>query len=1251
MPIGVIGELYIGGIGVALGYHHQAELTAQRFIVNKFSSDPNARLYKTGDRVRWREDGNLEYIGRRDNQVKMHGYRIGLGEIEAALLKHSNILQCAVVLDKLAINDQRLIAYLVFIDKTVSRSYASIRQLLSESLPDYMIPSIFIQLDQLPLTASGKIDKAALSQQQGRKLTFDDNALVAARTQEEKKLVELWQKILHVDQVGIFDNFFELGGHSLLAVRLASRIQEIFQIECSVKIIFEHPIITQLALYVQEQSGRLGMHCHPINSVDRTKCLPLSCSEQRLWFLEQCGEIGVAAYNIPIAIRLLGDLSVTKLRKCFDFLIARHENLRTVFKSQLGKAYQEIMPLRSSNIEVEVINKSHLDEIMTEESHRPFDLEVGPLLRLRLFKLGKRDHVLMINQHHIISDGKSVAILLKELSALYGSDESQWEENFPPLKIQYADFAVWQKQSLAAGHLQAQRDYWCCKLANFTRLNLPTTYCRPEFKTYNGRHHYFYLDRDLFASIKEVQRTTHATLFMILLSAFAILLSRYSGQDDIVIGSPVANRSHNDIAGIIGFFVNMLALRVDLSDSPNFMTVLKRVKQTCLEAYIHQDMPFEHLIDVLQVERDTSSTPIFQVVFLLRNANDEIAVSLPNIEEEVLTSRYNRVQYDMTFNVAEMEFGLGCDIEYNIDLFGVEMMAAFARHFEILLKGLINNLKQPVHSLPLLTTVEKQTILTDWNKTETPLPTDITLHSLFAQQVASAPDNQALCFEKKSLTYRELNKAANQLAQLLLSRYAGATNRLLSEHTLIGICMTRSVEMVIAVLGILKAGAAYVPLDPESPVGYLSYKIKDAQIKVLLTQNGVLKKLPFLKKAKELDAICLDGYQYRDSINRTVKNLPATGQATDLACVIYTAGQTRKSKGVMLTQRNILNLLLDIKTKHGTSAKDKLLSVSPIRCEVFILELLLPLLSGATLMLCSKQVLGNPTRLAEIITAWQPTIMQATPAIWASVVDRIKQKIPHLTIFSVGKGLPQNLAAKLKKISQHVWSLYGTPETTICSAYSIVKDDPRICIGKGFANTKFYVLDAHLNPVPIGIPGLLYISGAGVASGYWRQPERSKEKFIDNIFNTDQQQKYQYLFNTGDCVYWTQEGNLVAANTPIANHVCVQKPQKKPRSELETIIATTISSLLKTTDIDVQKNFFDLGLHSLLLVEACSLLNNILGDCLKIMYFFSYPNVRALAEFLSSGHHCSFNDKVESKHRFYYSNASAVIPVEVGVSE
>jgi len=529
---------------------------------------------------------------------------------------------------------------------------------------------VFIQVDQLPLATNGK------------KLTFDDDIRVNPRTQEEKKLVKLWQKILCVDCVGVLDNFFELGGHTLLAVQLALQIQETFQITCSVKDIFAYPVIAQLALYIQKQSNESGVGHSSINKIERTALLPVSFSQKSLLLLDQC---------TCTAIRLLGDLRVAQLKKCVDFLIARHESLRTIFKNKSGENYAEIISQASCSIEVKSINRAHLDDAMTEASRQSFDLSSGPLMRLQIFKLGNKNQVLIITQHRIIADTKSRDIFLRELSALYASDESQWPALFPPLAIQYIDYVAWQNQSLLAGDLQQQCDYWRNQLANPTVLNLPTTYPRPEFKTYNGRRHYFYLGRDLFIAIKELERTMHVSLSTLLLSAFAILLGRYSGQEDILISTPIANRLHKDTAGVMGLFANRLALRIDLSKAPNFIMVLERVKQTYLEAYLHQDVPFEYLSEMLGIK--------CEVMFALQSARDEMMLTLPGIEDEVLTSRCHSVLYDLSLNISEMAYGLGCGLEYKIDLFSAEAMAGLARDFEVLLKALVSNVNQPTPSL------------------------------------------------------------------------------------------------------------------------------------------------------------------------------------------------------------------------------------------------------------------------------------------------------------------------------------------------------------------------------------------------------------------------------------------------------------------------------------------------------------------------------------------------------------------------
>lgn len=602
-------------------------------------------------------------------KIKVPETRTALKEIERALLKQGHIRQCTVAVNEC---DKRLIAYLVFKDQTAKHYYAGIRQALSKLLPDYMIPHIFIQVDQLPLTANSKLDK----------LAFDNITTAEPRTKEEKKLVKLWQEILCVDNVGVLDNFFELGGHTLLAAQLTLQIQETFQITCSVKDIFAYPVIAQLALYIQKQSDKSSINHRPINRIERTALLPISFSQKPLLLLDQCA---------CIAIRLIGDLRVVQLEKCVDFLIARHENLRTIFENKSGEYYSEIISPMPCHIEVKSISEAYLDDAMTEASRQSFDLSSGPLMRLQIFKLGHKDQVLIITQHRIITDTESIGIFLRELGGLYASDESQWPAIFSPLAIQYVDYAAWQNQLLQAGDLQKQCDYWRNQLANSTVLNLPTTYTRPEFKTYNGRCHYFYLGSDLFAVIKRLERTMHVSLSTLLLSAFAILLGRYSGQDDILICTPMTNRFHPDITGVMGPFVNRLPLRIDLSKSPSFMTVLERVKQVCLEAYLHQELPFEYLSETLNIK--------CEVMFALQNNCNEMTLNLPGIEEEVLTSCPHCELCDLSLSVTEMVNGLGCDLKYNSDLFSKEAMVGLIRDFEGLLKTMVSNVNQPASNL------------------------------------------------------------------------------------------------------------------------------------------------------------------------------------------------------------------------------------------------------------------------------------------------------------------------------------------------------------------------------------------------------------------------------------------------------------------------------------------------------------------------------------------------------------------------
>ncbi|HEV8494807.1 MAG TPA: condensation domain-containing protein, partial [Candidatus Angelobacter sp.] len=720
-------------------------------------------MYRTGDLARWLPDGNIEYLGRIDQQVKIRGFRIELGEIEAVLAQHPDVQEVTVLAREDTPGDKRLVAYIV---SQTALETSQLRTHLKSKLPEYMIPAAFVFLEALPLTPNGKLDRKALPAPD-RNLTL--TGYVAPRTPTEELLAGIWAEVLKLDRVGIHDNFFELGGHSLLATQVISRLRKAFRVELPVRSLFEAPTLIELAETIEAaRQHETGDELTQIPLVSREDPIPLSFAQERLWFLDQL-DGGSATYNIPSALRLQGNLNAGVLEKVFAEIIRRHEVLRTVFVTLHDQPIQQILPDVAFSLPVIDLSDLPLEEVkqhITQDAAQPFDLAQGPLLRVSLLKVSEQDHTLLLNMHHSISDGWSTGILMSELATLYSAFLHNQPSPLPELSMQYADFATWQRNWLQGENLGRQASYWKQQLTGAPALlELPTDHPRPAVQTFNGHALSFNISPQLSQSLKDLSRQHNATPFMTLYAAFAVLLSRYSRQDDIVIGSPIAGRNRTEIEGLIGFFVNTLALRTDLSANPTFSELLEQVQHTTLDAYAHQDLPFEKLVEELRPERTLSYAPIFQVMFVLQNTLGE-RLQIPGLEISYPEFENTTAKFDLSLGMGESEQGLAGSFEYNTDLFDASTIERMIGHWQTLLAGIVSHPNEKISNLPLLTEAEQQ-LLVAWNDTKTEYLQDQCIHQLFEAQAEQTPDNIAVVFEDQSLTYRELNQRANQLAHYL----------------------------------------------------------------------------------------------------------------------------------------------------------------------------------------------------------------------------------------------------------------------------------------------------------------------------------------------------------------------------------------------------------------------------------------------------------------------------------------------------
>ncbi|MCK4261028.1 MAG: amino acid adenylation domain-containing protein, partial [Halanaerobiales bacterium] len=930
-PIGVAGELCVSGDGVTRGYLNRDELTAEKFIQNPFVTENECfRIYRTGDLARWNSDGRIEFLGRIDHQVKIRGYRIELGEIESQLLK-SEIIKDAIVIDS---EDEDGIKYLcayVVTEKKLTMEEITLKELrefLSKSLPEYMIPSYFVQLEKIPLTSNGKVDRKALPKPEGNIVL--ETEYVGPRNEQEKKLEKIWKEVLGTDQIGINDNFFELGGHSLKATILIAKVHKELNVEVPLSELFKTPTIKEIGEYIQNATIKAY---EAIEKVERKEYYEASSAQKRLYILQQF-DLQSTWYNMPSALNVEGLLNIEKVEKAFLELINRHETLRTSFETVEKKIVQKIHSNTSleEEFKVEFIkNTDKTIEDVVNEFIRPFDLNKAPLFRVGVIELQEDKYILMFDMHHIISDGTSMGIFVNEFVRIYEGKE------LDELRIQYKDYAEWQNELLRSDVMKKQEEYWVNIFSDSAQndgqvpvLNMPIDYSRPTMQSFEGDNISFKLDKELTKNLERIAKETGSTMYMVLLSGVNILLSKYSGQEDIIVGSPIAGRPHPDLDRIIGMFVNTLAMRNNPKINKSYQEFLNEVRENALKAYENQEYQFEELVDKLDIQRDLSRNPLFDVMFTMQNM-DSGDLNIKDIKLTPYNYKNKTSKFDLTFFASEVNKEIILTLEYNTKLFKRDTIERMISHFQKILKIVVANTQINLEEIDILTEEEKHLILLDFNKTEVDYPKDKTLCELFEEQVTKTPDNIAVVIEQKHLTYQELNVRANQLARVLRQRGV-------KPDKVVAIMLERSLEMIIAIMGILKSGGAYLPIDPDYPLERKQYMLEDSNTEILLTQPIWAKKVNFAgNMINNLDSTTC----HEDGSNLEVVNKPE-----DLLYVIYTSGSTGKPKGVMIEHRNIINLISFEYTKTNINFKSRVLQFTTISFDVSYQEIFSTLLAG-----------------------------------------------------------------------------------------------------------------------------------------------------------------------------------------------------------------------------------------------------------------------------------------------------------------
>ncbi len=1106
VPVGVAGELHIGGAGLARGYWNRPELTAERFIEDRVSGG-GGRLYKTGDQARWLADGRLECLGRLDHQVKVRGYRIELEEIEVALRGHDGVEQAAVIVQGAAGLDQRLVAYITH-GAGPPPNLTELQAHLRRTLPAYMVPSSFVFLDHLPLTPNGKVDRKALAALGQPAATPTTTAFVAPRTATEEIVAAIWGEVLGADRVSAEADFFDLGGHSLNAARVVMRIRKAFAVDLSLKDLFAHPTLASLARTVEARlPGSALPLAPPPCAYDWTEPrAPLSFTQQRLWFLDQLG--GDAAENaIAGAVELRGSLDRNALESALSAIVERHESLRTTFAAVDGEPFQIIGPAagwRPAHDDLSGAGEEVLRERMGAEARRRFDLEKGPVFRATVYRLAPDRHVLLVTMHHIVSDAWSLGVLVGELQTLYSRAVGAALPALKPLPLQYRDYARWHREHADAESLSAALERWKKRLAGAPQqIELPADRPRPAVESHRGATHAFVIEKDLVDRLHRLSRQQGTTLYMTLLAGLDTLLWRYTGQDDLVLGSPMANRPHPDLERLVGFFTNTVLIRTKLDGDPTFAELLARVRAATLDALSDDGLPFERLVEELRPARDLSRNPLFQIMLVLQNAPMK-PLELPGLTLGPAPVNRGAAQLDLTLYVQEIDAGLNGFIEYATDLYDADRIARMARHLEQILRSAVEDPSARVSQLRMLTEDELAGVRS-WNGTTKGWPPNC-IHELIRGQAEQTPDRPALDFEGQTLSYARLEERASMVA----GRLAALGVR---PGSLVGVLMERSADMVAGVLGVLKAGGAYVPMDPTFPPDRLAYMLEDSGAGVLLTQESLSAMFETTARILSMDTPDMAGEVAT----------PVEAVLDDVAYVIYTSGSTGKPKGVAITHRSLSNLLWSMKEEPGFGEGDALLAVTTLSFDIAALELYLPLLAGGRIVLANRDEVSDGRRLIDRLRSSGATVMQATPATWRLLLESGWQGEAGLKALCGGEALPRDLADPLLDRVGELWNVYGPTETTIWSSCERVRTERGpVSIGRPIANTTMYVLDGSGNLVPVGVEGELHIGGVGLARGYWNRPELTAERFIEDRVSGGRGR----LYKTGDQARWLADGRL-----------------------------------------------------------------------------------------------------------------------------
>ena len=1115
VPVGGVGECCIGGPGVARGYLARPDLSARRFV--SLGAPGKARtFYRSGDLARWLPDGQLAYLGRRDTQVKLRGYRVELTEIEQVILTIPGVTAAAVVV---APGGEALTAYFATGDLQLEASALAAR--CHELLPEYMSPGAFVHLEAIPLTASGKLDARALPPPVAARHA---SARVAASA-TEKRLERIWQKLLGAVAIDVDSSFFALGGHSLLAIRLVSAVREELEVELPLATLFRHPTLAELARVVDGLERRRKFP--PVQVADRTRPLPLSFSQYRLWLIDRM-EGRSPQYNMPAAYNLQGELNVEAYRRSLDFIVARHEALRTSYREVDGQAVQIVhahltVPLLITDLThlAPLERDEAVREILARDAVMAFDLTVDIMLRVKLLRLAADRHVLVLNMHHIASDGWSVAILMQELGAAYRSFADNRLPELAPLVLQYADFAVWQRNVLTSAAIESELEYWKEQLRGVPQLHsLPLDKPRPARQTYNGANFVRHVTPAMTAALRALATEADVTLFVVLETALAALLGRWSGQEDVVIGTAVAGRDDAALTPLIGFFLNTLLIRNDLSGNPSFRELLERNRSTVLAAFENRDVPFEMLVDSLRPERSLSHSPLFQILFVLHN-QEHAELRLPGLVMTPLECAAAPAKFDLLLNAQEGEAGIELVWTYNTDLFLDETVRRIADGFEELIASVLADAQTRLAALNLLTAAQRHEILVSWNDTLQSIPAEQCLHELFVGQAHRAPQRIALIDAEGSLSYGELLREAESLSAVLRSRLEGA-------ECLVGVLLPKGRSQVVAALAIMMAGGAYLPLDVNWPKPRINQILAHAQARLVVC-------LPAAADGLWHEAVPIDPRHAPANAGTDAQAAGArfeTRQSpASLAYVIFTSGSTGTPKGVAIEHRSAVNTVLDINQRFGVTADDRVLAVSALSFDLSVYDLFGLLAVGGCVVFPQQRSEKDPAHWAELLELHHVTIWNTVPACAELLTAhfeyrQLRSETGLRVVMMSGDWIPPALPARIGVVfaGAQIHSLGGATEASIWSiGYPITADTSgrrSVPYGRPLANQSFFVLSDDLQPCPVGVAGQLYIGGVGLAREYYRDAVQTAASFIDHPVLGVR------LYRTGDLGRYFSDGNI-----------------------------------------------------------------------------------------------------------------------------